>query len=108
MNLPPNSPYDHDNRTCDNINNLLVNTDIDYIPLYHAGVNTDNHDTITVFFKNVRNNVSDIFESSVSDPRPYGCIRKDLSLMDVDNIKLSCNTHLASAVESINMFLLII
>ena len=95
MNLPANSPYDHDNRTCDNIDN----TDIDYIPLYHAGVNTENNDTGTVFFKNVRNNVSDIFESSVSDPRPYGCIRKDLSLMDVDNIKLSCNTQLASAVE---------
>ena len=99
--LPDKSPYSEE-RTCNNLlqgDNPINLENIDFIPLFHAGTSIDSPDYETKFFKSVRNDVSDIFEAGGSDNIPYGCIRKDLSLIDNDKIKLSCNTNLSSGIE---------
>ena len=99
--LPDISPYSEE-RNCNNLSqrdNPITLENIDFISLFHAGTNIDSPDYDTKFFKSVRNDVSDIFEAGGSDNIPYGCIRTDLSLIDNDKIKLSCNTNLSSSVE---------
>ena len=90
QNLPPQSPYDLANRDCDMLDQSI---DIQFLPIHHS-------DTDHVFFKPASSNSSDIFYSETNDGKsPYACVRKDLSLINKDNIKLSCNTNLSTPIE---------
>ena len=92
-NLPPEDPYSKDNTiSCDNLQPLI---DINYIPIEQSR-------TKHVFFKPARSESSDIFYGQATDNNnkpPYACAREDLSLINKDNIKLSCNTNLSTPVE---------
>ena len=101
--LPPVSPYDTDNRTC---NNLQNNQDVSgadslkFTAIQHAGSSTAVDSGIT-FFKPARSGSSDVFyDQHVDlDQTPFGCMRQDLTLMNKDQINLSCNTNLSTPVE---------
>jgi len=98
--LPTSSPYDIENRNC---NNLQDETSLKFLTLEHSGLDTVNSKMVdnVNFFKPARSSSSDIFEDSHTtiENTAFGCMRKDLSLMKEDNIKLSCNTNLKTPVE---------
>ena len=101
-NLPNISPYSDDN-SCNNIEASIPPIDIgniDYIPINQAGEINSGSEGIT-FFKPSRETSSDLFLSSMAgtDNTPIGCMREDLSLMSIDNLKISCNTTLDTPVE---------
>lgn len=90
-NLPTEDPYNIDTTSCNNLPQL----DINYIPIEQSP-------TKHVFFKPARSESSDIFYGQATgddNKPPYACAREDLSLINKDNIKLSCNTNLSTPVE---------
>jgi len=101
-NLPNISPYSDDN-SCNNLEASMPTIDmgnIDYIPINQAGEINSGSEGIT-FFKPSRETSSDLFLSTMAgtDNTPIGCMREDLSLMSIDNLKISCNTTLDTPVE---------
>jgi hypothetical protein len=98
-NLPLISPYNMDDRQCNNISDIPL----DFIALQHAGENGETGSTENVaFFKPARSGSSDVFEDSHTtelSETAFGCMRQDLSLMKADDFRLSCNTNLSTPVE---------
>ena len=90
--MPSQSPYDLSNRTCDKLGSDFG---IDFIPIQHAGFDGSTSQIENVaFFKPARSSSSDVFEdghSSLSET-PFGCMRKDLSLMKAEKVTMNILT----------------
>ena len=84
FNSIPDNPYKDDLTCKSNINGI-----------YFSKISNKNEDK--VLFKPLRLNVSDIFIDSGN----IGCVRKDLTLFNNDDINsgLHCNTNIASPLE---------